>query len=338
MPNRLISITSIKFSNKEQEDQGTLATSAATSYQRNPSKSGHCDYILAFAALQIAGLGLFASISSTCFCNYFQVSVASKSEDNGYGIWMVATDETNKFLACAPYPSSVDTLFDIYFLTSRAMSILSPISCFAAIAFSYFANVGNPAKQQRRLLFSIFFMLVGAVMQGLTLMVLESSLCHNGGGNKCGRSYGANMSIASATLMGVALFFLIILTGRRDIEYDTGRGEDVHETKRNDIQIRTEDDTAENANKTEGMEGQDITYSTCKTNELGKLEEITIEDELDDNEKNIRNSPNEYNEADKGSRLQDPAMERRAHYAHVSQSTEKAEYSFKGIDKWGRLI
>mmetsp|Transcript_21429 Transcript_21429/g.32381 ORF Transcript_21429/g.32381 Transcript_21429/m.32381 type:complete len:306 (-) Transcript_21429:169-1086(-) len=292
MPDELISVTSIKFYEKEQEDQGTLATSTATSFQRKASESSrNCDAILAFVALQVASIGLFASISSTCFCNYFHSSYdLEENETNGYGIWMVATDETDKFLACAPYPSpspAADAPFDIHFHTSRAMSVFAPMSCFTAIAYSYFANAGEHSKQERRLYLSIFFMLVGAVMQGLTLMVMESNICHNDGRNTCGRSYGANMSIASATLMGVALFFLIIITGRRDVEYDTGRGDHVCVKGENGTQTTV--NITGDSNVTERTpEIEDTKYSTSKIGEIKGLEDIILEDRFDGKEINER--------------------------------------------------
>lgn len=288
-------------------------------------------------ALQVASIGLFASISSTCFCNYFHSGYdLEENETNGYGIWMVATDETDKFLACAPYPSpAADAPFDIHFHTSRAMSIFAPISCFTAIAYSYFANAGEQSKQERRLYFSIFFMLVGAVMQGLTLMVMESNICHNDGRNVCGRSYGANMSIASATLMGVALFFLIIITGRRDVEYDTGRGD--HGCVKGESGTQAKVNITEDSNFTERTEILDTKYSTGKIGEVKGLEDIILEDRFDGKETNGRELSIEHtvNEVDRWRRFEDLHTE---NASNGGQQTEKTEYSFRGIDKAGRLI
>lgn len=47
MPDELISVTSIKFNEKEQEDQGTLATSTATSFQRKASERWvSCEFLV----------------------------------------------------------------------------------------------------------------------------------------------------------------------------------------------------------------------------------------------------------------------------------------------------
>lgn len=104
------------------------------------------------------------------------------------------------------------------------MSILAPIFCFAGTFASYFAEAGPPVKQERRLLISILLLLMASVMQALTLMILESDVCLKNplipGDGSCERAIGANISIGAASFMMAACFTLLV-TGRKEIEYDT---------------------------------------------------------------------------------------------------------------------
>lgn len=125
--------------------------------------------------------------------------------------------DTNSIVSCVAYPD--ETVFDGLFQTARAMSILAPTLCFAGLSLSYFAETGAALHQEHRLLISICLLLAAAIMQGMTLMVLESTVCIDhleGDGNTCGLSYGGKLSIGSAAFMSIAIFFLLI-TGRKDV-------------------------------------------------------------------------------------------------------------------------
>jgi hypothetical protein len=132
------------------------------------------------------------------------------------GIWMIPSGDANSIVSCSSYPD--DTPIDGLHQTARAMSIFAPIFCFAGLTLSYFAETGSSKHQERRLLVSIILLLAAALMQGMTLMLLESSACLDhieGDGDSCGLSYGGQISIGSAAFMSAAIFFLLI-TGRKE--------------------------------------------------------------------------------------------------------------------------
>lgn len=151
-------------------------------------------------------------------CDYFVVN-GSEDEDS-LGIWMVpASNDTKSIIGCEAYPS--DMPVDSLFRTARAMSVLAPVFCFAGTTFSYFAETGSLEHQERRLLCSVFLLLLAAVTQGLTLMTLESDVCVANpkipGDGSCGLSNGAIISIGAACAMATATFMLLV-TGRKNIE------------------------------------------------------------------------------------------------------------------------
>lgn len=192
------------------------------SYFKSLYFSKRCDACLAFVALQLAGVGLFASIASSCICNYFKVNGAGEGVADNLGIWRVPMNDTTNFLSCSSYPS--DTPIDYNIRTARAMTVLAPTLCFLGMALSYFAEAGPTKLQERRLLMSICVLLAAAATQGLTLMTLESEVCVNNpnlpGDGSCALAFGAKLSIGSTSFMSAALFCLLI-TGRKEIEYDT---------------------------------------------------------------------------------------------------------------------
>mmetsp|Transcript_21907 Transcript_21907/g.36200 ORF Transcript_21907/g.36200 Transcript_21907/m.36200 type:complete len:287 (+) Transcript_21907:70-930(+) len=217
-------VTTVVVDNDPRDEDmaaGTVRTTG-TARRRLKRKSKRCNECLAFIALQLSGLGLFCSVASTLFCRYFQVNGAENENMNNLGIWGVPRNDTSFFLACTAYPS--DTPIDAYIRTARAMSVLAPIICIVGMAVSFFAEIGPPVLQERRLLMSIFLILGAASMQGLTLMTLESEVCTNNpnvpGDGSCGLAFGAKLSIASCFFMSAGLFGLL-LTGRKEIEFDT---------------------------------------------------------------------------------------------------------------------
>lgn len=176
---------------------------------------GRCDACLAFLGLQLAGVGLVASIASSVICNYFTVSSLDNDSTTQLGVWMMSSaNETTALLECTPYPSG--TPIDALFKTARAMTILSPIVCFVGMGMSYFSERGG-IRREGLLFGSIFVLLCAAAMQGLTLMALESDVCINNplieGDGNCGRSYGANLSIGAASFMAAGVFALLVTGG-----------------------------------------------------------------------------------------------------------------------------
>jgi hypothetical protein len=131
-------------------------------------------------------------------------------------------NSTSTLLSCQAYPAG--SPFDTRFWTSRVMSVLSPLFCLIGMVVGYFAEVGPAIKQECRLLTSIFFMIGASAMQGLTLMILESTVCTDNpfmpGDGNCGMNYGSKISIGAVAFMSAATFGLLV-TGRKGVEYDT---------------------------------------------------------------------------------------------------------------------
>jgi hypothetical protein len=155
-------------------------------------------------------------------CDYFKVNGTAEGEDGKLGIWRIPQNETSSILSCDAYPSN--TPIDYQIRTSRAMTIVAPFLCFFGIMVAFFAEVGLPALQERRLLLSIVLLLAAASTQGLTLMILESDVCIDNpnipGDGSCGLAFGAKLSIGSCSFMAAALFSLLV-KGRKELELDT---------------------------------------------------------------------------------------------------------------------
>lgn len=222
-----IDVTSIAVPNNGQgigAGVGTesISTKRTKTRRRIKRKSKRCDACLSFISLQLAGLGFIASLSSTSTCSYLQVNGAPEDENSLLGIWEMHSNNTTGLFSCQPYPS--DAPFDDHFRTSRAMSVLAPLFCFAGMCASYFAEAGPPLYQERRVLISILLLLIASVMQALTLMILESEVCLNNplipGNGSCGRDVGSNVSIGAASFM-MASCFTLLITGKKEVEYDT---------------------------------------------------------------------------------------------------------------------
>mmetsp|Transcript_8935 Transcript_8935/g.14892 ORF Transcript_8935/g.14892 Transcript_8935/m.14892 type:complete len:227 (+) Transcript_8935:87-767(+) len=203
------------FVNVEKEFEDEVADTIMSVSVAEQNRKG-CDACFSFIALQLAGVGFFASISSTLICNYAAVTNSLEAA-TAVGIWMIPDGDSNSIASCTYYPA--DTPFDALFQIARAMSVLAPTFCFAGLTLSYFAETGSAYHQERRLLVSICLLLAAAFMQGMTLMLLESTVCLDhakGDGDACGLSSGGLLSIGSAAFMSFAIFFLLI-TGRKDV-------------------------------------------------------------------------------------------------------------------------
>ena len=225
--------------------------------------SKQCDTCIAVLAIQLAGVGFFASVGSTVICNYFSVSGASVGQSNSGGIWMVPQDNnTSTLLSCTAYPPG--SPFDTHFWTSRVMSVLSPIFCLLGMVIGYMAEVGPPIKQECRLLTSIFFMVGASAMQGLTLMILESTVCTDNpfmpGDGNCGMNYGSKISIGAVAFMAAATFGLLV-TGRKELEYDTS-DPPAHDQSNRPSHHGEDDLNVENDNPSSALEDLSIRHGT----------------------------------------------------------------------------
>jgi hypothetical protein len=86
-------------------------------------------------------------------------------------------------------------------------------------------RTGDTNHQEKRILVtSIIILLLAALMQGMTLMLMESRVCIDhakGGGDSCDLSYGGRLSIGPAASSMYAAIFFMLITDRKEAVHAT---------------------------------------------------------------------------------------------------------------------
>lgn len=121
-----------------------------------------------------------------------------------------------------------NALFDVYFTTSRAFSMIATVTSFAVMIVTCLVLACvDPSKKFMSISMSCLYVLVG-ICQGLVLLMYNSSLCNNNGCSAQAGSYYA----FSATILYLlcAILFLFFIGQETNDDNDDDAGEETHAT------------------------------------------------------------------------------------------------------------